>query len=55
MFTGGRGGIWSTGLEAEAGIRNSADTVGDGSSGRNERFETSVAPEKLKKNLIKLN
>lgn len=53
MFTGGRDGICKTGRDADAGIRNSADTFGDGksaadtfgdgSSGRNERLETSDA------------
>jgi len=38
------GGICRTGCTAEAGIRNSADTVGDGSSGRNEGIENSDAP-----------
>lgn len=38
------GGICRTGRAAEAGIRNSADTVVDGSSGRNEGIENSDAP-----------
>ena len=50
MFTGGMGGICRTGRAAEAGIRNSADTVVDGSSGRNEGIENSDAP-KIRYNL----
>ena len=38
-------GICRTGRVAEAGIRNSADTVVDGSSGRNEGIENSDAPK----------